>query len=181
VETYIAMLRGINLGSRKRVAMADLRELFGELGAEDVRTYVQSGNVVFRSGKRAPELARAIAKAVRMSLGLDVTVILRTKAQLAKVVSINPFVKSGVKSGIEPATLHVTFLSEKPSAGRVRELATPAGSDGFEIVGCEVYLRCPNGYGKSKLQNAFFEKQLAVAATTRNWKTVTTLAELARS
>ena len=171
------MLRGINLGSRKRVAMADLRELFADLGTEDVRTYVQSGNVVFRSGKREGALRQAIEKAIHRSLGLDVTVVLRTKAQMAKVVSGNPF----VKSGIEPATLHVTFLSEKPSARRIRELAAPAGSDRFEVVGRDVYLRCRGGYGKSKLQNAFFEKQLGVAATTRNWKTVTTLAELASS
>ena len=178
VAIYIAMLRGINLGSRKRVAMADLRGLFEELGAKDVRTYLQSGNVVFRSGKREGELGRAVEKAIRTSLGLDVTVVLRTKAQLAKVVAKNPFVRSGT----ETTALHVTFLAEKPSAGRVRALADPSkGADRFEVAGREVYLECPSGYGKSKLQNAFFEKKLGVAATTRNWRTVTSLAELAGS
>jgi uncharacterized protein (DUF1697 family) len=172
VPTYVALLRGINLGARNKIAMADLREFFEALGHEDVTTYVQSGNVVFRSPVRsASTLRHAIEKRIARDLGLDVSVLLRTGAGLAKVVAGAPF---------DPATLHVTFLAETPDPERVRAL-DPARSppDELRVVGREVYLSCPNGYGRTKLTNAYFEKQLGVAATTRNWRTVTKLAELA--
>ncbi len=154
--------------------MADLRSLLEDLGAEDVATYVQSGNVVFKSGRSAADLAKAIERELERGLGLDITVLLRTKGQLAKLVAANPF---GVK---EPTKLHVTFLAETPPRARVASLDPDVGgSDEFRVSGREVYLRFPNGYGRSKLSNAYFEKQLGVRATTRNWKTVTTLADLA--
>jgi uncharacterized protein (DUF1697 family) len=173
----VALLRGINLGGRNKIGMADLRELFAALGCEDVSTYVQSGNVVFRSSvASASKLTRAIEERIGSDLGLDVTVLLRTKAQLAEVAGGNPFDERTV----DPATLHVTFLAEKPDPARVRALDPARGRpDEFRVVGREVYLHCPNGYGRTKLDNAYFEKQLAVAATTRNWRTVTKLAELA--
>lgn len=175
--TYVALLRGINLGARNKVSMADLRDLFDSLGAEDVATYVQSGNVVFksRSGSRA-ELIEAIEQRIRSDLGLSVTVLLRTKAELAKVLRGNPF----VESGRDQTKLHVTFLADRPDRARVRDLeGREFGADEHRVVGREVYLHCPNGYGRTKLNNAYFEKQLGVAATTRNWKTVTNLVELA--
>jgi uncharacterized protein (DUF1697 family) len=172
-QRYAALLRGINLGSRNKVAMPDLRALFEDLGAEDVTTYVQSGNVVFRSDRGAAELGRAIEREITKRLGLDVTVLLRTRAELAKVRDGNPF------AGAEPKALHLTFLAKKPQTARVRGLDPKRSPpDEFRVVGREVYLHCPNGYGRSKLSNAYFEKQLGVAATTRNWNTVTKLAEL---
>jgi uncharacterized protein (DUF1697 family) len=175
-KTYVALLRGINLGAKKRVSMTDLRALFTSLGAEDVTTYVQSGNVVFKSGEGSAKLAAGIERRIRRDLGLTVTVLLRTKPQLAKVVTGNPFAKR-VK---DPTKLHVTFLAETPNRSRVRRLDREHGEpDEFRVVGREVYLHCPNGYGRSKLTNAYFEKELGVAATTRNWKSVTKLAELA--
>ena len=92
LETYVALLRGINLGSRNRVAMGDLRQVVGALGGEDVQTYVQSGNVVLRSNQSASELAGAIEEGIRQTLGLDVTVIVRSQARLAKIIQGNPFV-----------------------------------------------------------------------------------------
>jgi uncharacterized protein (DUF1697 family) len=156
--------------------MADLKTLFAELGAEEVQTYLQSGNVVFESptASRA-RLIQAIEKQIRRDLGVDVTVLLRTKAQLGKVLAGNPFTKRA-----RSAALHVTFLAGKPSRARVRALDPKRGEpDEFRVTGEQVYLHCPNGYGRTKLDNAYFEKQLGVAATTRNWKTVTKLAELA--
>jgi uncharacterized protein (DUF1697 family) len=170
---YVALLRGINLGARNKVSMADLRELVAAIGAEHVSTYVQSGNVVVSSSIRsASKLERAIEERISRDLGLDVAVLVRTDAELAAIAAGNPF--------DDPGSVHVTFLAEKPAAARVREL-DPARSppDEFRVVGREVYLQCPNGYGRSKLTNAFFEKQLGVAATTRNWRSVTKLAELA--
>jgi uncharacterized protein (DUF1697 family) len=170
-KTYVALLRGINLGARNRVAMKDLRALIEELGGENVRTYLQSGNVVF-GGRALSE--EAIAKGSRESLGVDVTVLVRTKAELEKIVRGNPFAKA------DPSTLHVTFLDGAPDKARVKKLGEQTfDPDAFDVTGREVYLRCPNGYGRSKLSNAFLEKQLGVAGTTRNWKTVTALAELA--
>jgi len=175
-QTYAALLRGINLGARNKVSMADLRALFAALDAEDVATYVQSGNVIFKSRAGAAELTHAIEQRISRDLGLSVTVLLRTKAELAKVLADNPFA-GGAR---EPAKLHVTFLAETPDRARVRRL-DPEGAepDEFRVVGQEIYLHCPNGYGRSKLSNAYFERQLGVAATTRNWRTVTKLAELA--
>jgi uncharacterized protein (DUF1697 family) len=173
VPTYAALLRGINLGARNKVAMANLRELVADVGAEDVQTYVQSGNVVFRSSVRsAPKLERAIEERIRGDLGLDVVVLVRSASQLAALVDGDPFG--------EPEKMHVTFLAEKPAAARVRALDPDRSPpDEFRVAGREVYLRCPNGYGPSKLSNAYFEKQLDVAATTRNWRTVKKVAELA--
>jgi uncharacterized protein (DUF1697 family) len=177
VPTYVAMLRGINVGGRTRVSMGDLKALFEALGAEDVQTYVQSGNVVFTSTvKKASELEHLIQDRISKDLGLDVRLLVRTKQELKRVVDRNPF----LKEKRDPKALHVTFLATKPAADRVRGLNTDAGApDEFRIAGREVYLHCPNGYGKTKLNNTFFEKKLGVAATTRNWRTVTTLAELA--
>jgi uncharacterized protein (DUF1697 family) len=177
-KTHVALLRGINLGSRNRVSMPDLRALLGSLEAEEVATYVQSGNVVFKSSDSSANLTRAIERRIRRDLGLSVTVLLRTPRQLAKVLAGNPFAKD-VK---DPTKLHVTFLAEKPDRARARELDPKrAEPDELRFAGQEIYLHCPNGYGRSKLTNAYFEKQLGMAATTRNWKTVTKLAELANA
>jgi uncharacterized protein (DUF1697 family) len=175
LKTYVALLRGINLGARNKVSMPDLRALFESLGAEDVETYVQSGNVVFRSRDNAGKLTESIEKRIGRDLGLSVTVLLRTRQQLAKVFAGNPF----AADKREPTKLHVTFLAANPDPARVRKLDPKrAEPDEFRVVGQEVYLHCPNGYGKSKLTNAYFEEQLGVAATTRNWKTVTKLVDL---
>ena len=176
LKTYVALLRGINLGAHKKVSMQDLRALFADLGAEEVATYVQSGNVVFRSADSPGELTEAIEKRIRRDLGHDVTVLVRTQRQLTKLVAANPF----ADRTSEPTKLHVTFLADKPDSARVRKLdPTAAEPDEFSVIGQEVYLHTPNGYGRSKLSNAYFEKQLDVRATTRNWRTVTKLAELA--
>jgi uncharacterized protein (DUF1697 family) len=173
LPTYVALLRAVNVGGR-RVSMADLRTLFTDLGAEDVVTYVQSGNVVFGSPKKPGPLTNEVEQRIEKAFGIDVTVLLRTQAQLAKVLDANPFPDA------EPKGLHVTFLADTPERKLVAGLDPERGApDEFRVVGREVYLHCPNGYGRSKLTNAYFEKQLAVAATTRNWRTVTTLSELA--
>jgi uncharacterized protein (DUF1697 family) len=177
LRAYVALLRGINLGARNKVSMADLRELFANLDCQDVSTYVQSGNVLFKSSVAGPaDLSQTIEKRIHRELSLSVTVLVRTKEQLAKVVARNPF----AADGSDLTKLHVTFLAHLPDRARVRELeAKQFEPDEFRVAGQEIYLRCPNGYGRSKLSNAYFEKRLGVAATTRNWKTVTTLAELA--
>lgn len=174
-QTYVALVRAINLGATNKISMADLREVFIGLGCEDVATYVQSGNVIFRSSDKPAELLRAIETRISRDHGLGVTVLLRTKAELAKVHAGNPFAERVT----DPTKLHVTFLADTPERSRVRALDPEAdGPDEFRVVGREIYLHYPTGYGRSKLSNAYFEKRLGVKATTRNWRTVTKLAEL---
>lgn len=162
------MLRGINVEGRAKVGMADLRAVFESLGFDDVGTYIQSGNVVFGSAKAVKPAA--IEERIAAELGVEPSVLVRTAEEMAAVVQGNPFV------GADVATLHVTFLAETPKA----TVEVPAGQpDELAVVGREVFLRCPNGYGRTKVNNTFLEKKLGVAATTRNWRTVTTLADMA--
>jgi uncharacterized protein (DUF1697 family) len=156
--------------------MGDLRELVEQLGGKDVRTYVQSGNIVFRSGLAPSKLEKSLEQSIRRALGLDVTVLVRTGKQLAEIVAGNPFLRAGA----DPSKLHVTLLAAAPDRACARQLSEgDFAPDELGVVGDSVYLHCPNGYGRSKLSNAFLERQLGVPATTRNWKTMTALAELA--
>jgi len=165
--------------------MQDLRVVFESLGMRDVETYVQSGNVVFQTNKSdANRMRKAIEEKIAADLDMVVTVLIRSAAQLQAVLRDNPF--SG-RAG-DDATKHVTFLAEKPSASNLADLAEipdatkrTFGADEFVIDGSEptvVYVFCPGGYGRTKLNNTFFEKRLGVSSTTRNWRTVTTLAEM---
>jgi len=171
--TFVALLRGINVSGHNPIAMKDLRAMFLALPAEDVTTYLQSGNVVFQAPTTDPSrLGRDIGELIKSHFGLDVMVVVRPGEDLARVAAGNPFPTED--------QLHVTFLAQSPDPARMAALAPPPGTDSFHLGLQEVYLSCPNGYGRTKLNNAFFEKRLAVTATTRNWRTVTTLAEMAR-
>jgi uncharacterized protein (DUF1697 family) len=175
-RTWVALLRGINLGSRNKISMPHLRALFEELGHESVATYVQSGNVVFQSGRSRDPLRRALEKEIRSRFGLEIAVLLRTGQELSKIVAENAFANGQP----DPTKLHVTFLAARPQRARTAALQKQRfAPDEFRVTRDTVYLHCPQGYGRSKLSNAFFEKELGVVATTRNWRTVTTLAELA--
>jgi uncharacterized protein (DUF1697 family) len=174
--TYAALLRGVNLGAHNRIRMPELRALVEGLGGTDVTTYLQSGNVVFRSDRAAAALAKAIEQAIRRELGLDVAVVIRNRKQLERLVDGNPFGRRKAKEN----SLYVTLLAKRPDAKRVRKLREESFEpEQFEFAGENVYLFFPNGYGRSKLNNALLERRLGVAATTRNWRTVTALAELA--
>jgi uncharacterized protein (DUF1697 family) len=175
VPTYVAFLRAINLGSRNKLAMPRLREIVEALPATDVSTYVQSGNVVFRCAVRsAKKVEQALEKALQDEAALDVRVMVRTPAQLAKLVESCPF----ASRCDDPTKLHVTFLGQKPEKARVDDIDREAFlPDEWAVDGQEIFLFCPDGYGRSKLSNAYFERKLKVAGTTRNWRTVTTLAE----
>jgi uncharacterized protein (DUF1697 family) len=176
VPTYAALLRGINVGRNKRIGMADLRALVEGLGHESVRTHLQSGNVVFGSPKRsAKPLEAAIEDAIASELGMDVTVMVRRADELAAVVDASPF--SGRTD--DPKMIHVAFLSEKPRAAAVKGFGIEEfAPDEMAIVGREAHLLYPDGYARTKLTNAVIEKRLGVRATSRNWRTVTALADL---
>ena len=178
--TYIAMLRGINVGHGKVVKMERLRTLFATLGFGEVRTYVQSGNVVFQSERKSSaELTRTIEAKIQRDFGFTVPVLIKTSTELAQIVRDNPLLK--VK-GIDVSKLHVTFLSNAPpktAAKALEDLATTR--ERFRILNREIYLYCPDGYGKSKLANNTIEKKCSLVATTRNWRTVSALLKMAGS
>lgn len=176
-RTYVALLRGINVGRNKRVSMARLRELLTDLGHAGVRTHLQSGNAVFTgpSGS-ADRLARQISQRIAADLGLDVEVLVRTADELAAVVAGNPLREVAT----DPARLFVAFLSAPPDPGRLSDLDPAAHQpDRFEVRGREAYLWLPNGMMDSALPAAFSDRRLGVTVTTRNWNTVAKLAELA--
>jgi uncharacterized protein (DUF1697 family) len=173
---YVALLRGINVGGHRRIAMGDLRELTEALGHTEVSTYVQSGNVLFASSARSePKLERAFEKAIADSFGHDVRVMVRSAAHLRKIVEQNPFADRKP----EPKQLHVVFLTEKPAAARLKAFDdAPYAPDEMAASQRDIYVYLPNGAGRANLTNAILEKQLRVPGTMRNWRTVTTLAEM---
>jgi uncharacterized protein (DUF1697 family) len=178
VRTYVALLRAINLGARNKIPMGDLKALFADLGHEDVATYVQSGNVVFRT--RTGTESRVVAEIeqrITKEFGHDVAVLLRTPAELAKIAKGNPFLKGET----DHKKLHVMFLDRRPAAKSVAGLDPDRSPpDAFEVSGRNIYLHFPTrGSGRSKLTIGYFEGRLDVRGTARNWRTVTTLADLA--
>jgi len=176
VAKLIALLRGINVGG-KTLKMDALRLSLAALGLEDVQTYVQSGNVIFASKGKSAALARKLEARLLDDFGLRVAVILRTAAELGKVLDGNPFLTES--PGIDRSKLHVTFLSQKPTQAGLQKLAAiKAAPDQLRVVGTEIYLHCPNGYGGTKLSNNAIERALALTATTRNWNTVNKLHEM---
>ena len=173
----IALLRGINVGGRNKVKMADLRDQFVEAGLADVSTYIQSGNICFESTRSCTSLTKLIHDTIESNFGHDVPVMVREQAFFAGLIVNNPFCSKGKpKSDIKE--LHATLLEKKPPAKNVKALAELEFEDEYRVAGDVVYLRIVTGYSKTKLTNAFFEKKLGVAATTRNWKTVCKLAEM---
>jgi uncharacterized protein (DUF1697 family) len=177
VNHYASVLRAVNVGGARSVKMAELRRVYESLGLRNVESYVQSGNVVFSSDSddRA-RVAQEIASAVADTFGLeDVDILIRTRTDLEQLVRDNPFLDQGV----DPSTLHVTFLAATPSPARLADVdASAYAPDAFAPGPEAVYLHCPNGYGRTKLNNAFFERALGVRATTRNWRTVNKLLDL---
>src|SRR5207245_6201133 len=180
MPTYVAMLRGINVVPGKIVKMERLRVSFEALGFGGVRTYVQSGNVIFESEQKSPAgLSNKIEEQIQHTFGFRVPVLVKTSKEIAQIVSDNPLVK---EKGIDHSKLHVTFLSDAPPKTAVKVLKPLAtGRERFRILNCEIYLYCPDGYGNTKLSNNAIEKKLSVVATTRNWRTVNTLLEMCRS
>jgi uncharacterized protein (DUF1697 family) len=177
MNTFISMLRGINVSGYNNISMSDLKKLYESLDFKNVVTYVQSGNVIFDTTKQeASKLSSLIETQIKKSFNLSVSVLLRDKNDLQRIISINPFIKRKK----DPIKLYVTFLHSAPAPFDFNKLPLPSTeSDEFIIIDREIFIFCPNGYGRSKLNNNFFEKKLNVIATTRNWNTVTTLFKLA--
>jgi uncharacterized protein (DUF1697 family) len=176
-QTYVSLLRGINVSGHKIIKMEQLRKSFEALGLGDVQTYVQSGNVVFKAPKQSSErLSSQIREKIARDFGFSVPVIIRSSEEVRRAIENNPFLK---QRGIDSSKLHVTFLSKAPEKDRLKALeALPTKPDQFRCSGTEVYLYCPDGYGRTKLSNNALERVLGVTATTRNWNTVNKLYEM---
>jgi len=176
-DVHIALLRGINVGGKNPLPMADLVAVFEAASCRDVRTYIQSGNVLFRASATTRKgLAQAVSSAIERRLRLTIPVVLRSAEELRAAERANPFARAGA----DEDALHVMFLADAPTKAAVAGL-DPRRSppDEFTVVGREVFLRCPNGMARSKLTNAYFDSKLATVSTVRNWRTLRKLIELA--
>jgi uncharacterized protein (DUF1697 family) len=174
MPVYVALLRGINVSGHKIIKMEALRAAFATLGFSNVKSYVQSGNVVFEAlAGSVGSLTGKIEKKILEEFGFSVPVFVATPKKLGETIERNPFLKA---PGIDQAKLHVTFLSADPPPQALETLQPlAAASEQLHIVGGAIYLYCPLGYGNTKLSNTAIEKKLSVGATTRNWNTVKTL------
>ena len=176
-DTYVALLRGINVGGRNRMPMDELARSFEQAGCVSVRTYIQSGNVVFMAAPAIALSAReSVAATVSARTGTDIPIVLRSAADLARVVDENPFLGGSQ----DPRALHVGFLADKPSQDRVSSLDPDRSPpDEFVVRGEEIYLRLPNGVSGTRFTASYMERALATPATFRNWRTVENLLNMA--
>jgi uncharacterized protein (DUF1697 family) len=173
---HIVLLRGINLGSRNRIAMPALRDALEAEGFDHVRTYVQSGNVVLSSDAKPDAVARTVERMINEHFGLDIAVVIRTRDELAEVVKRNPL--GDVAE--DPKRYQVSFLAQELEADVIEKLnAVAAESERLVAIGRELYAWHPNGVARSKLWGRLAGKGLGVTATARNWTTVTALLEMA--
>lgn len=173
---HVALLRGINVGGRNKLAMRELAAIFADAGCTDVTTYIQSGNVVFRaSAELAIRIPKLITNVIAERFDLRVPVVMRSGAEFHQVVAGNPYLE------IEPdfTKLHVVFLADSPESAASGSLDPDRSPpDSFQIQGSEIYLHLPNGAARTKFSNAYFDSKLGTTSTARNWRTVLKLNEL---
>ena len=176
VSRHVALLRGINVGGKNILPMKELAAMFVTAGCGDVGTYIQSGNVVFSASAGVKKrLASLIAQGIEERFGFRVPVVMRTAEELGAVIRENPYFKTGVPEEL----LYVYFLADVPGAGEVGKLdPLRSAPDVFTVRDREVYLHLPNGMGRSKLTNAYFDSKLGTVSTARNWRTVVRLYEM---
>jgi uncharacterized protein (DUF1697 family) len=174
---YVSLLRGVNVGGHRKVRMAKLTDLYSSLGLSNVRSYLQSGNLVFESQETdRAQIVALLETEIEGFLGYPVTVILRDAADFQRIYHHNPF---STTRNENPKKLHVMFLANQSSTTYLDRLTIPDNvPDEFSVAGLEIYLFYPNGAGRSKLSSAFFERVLKVETTIRNWNTITSLYKL---
>jgi len=175
MKTYVALLRGINVSGQKKIKMADLKLHLEELHFQNIQTYIQTGNVIFRTSKTAlKSLEKNIQKKIKEKYGFEVSVMVKTPEEFTTILKNIPF------STIEDyGKLYFTLLTENPSLDLVEKLKNIDYSpEVYYIDKKTIYVYVPNGYGRAKINNNFFEKKLKVSATTRNWKTMYKLLEM---
>ena len=179
VNTFVALLRGVNVSGKNKLFMGDLQTCLQKLGFAEVNTYLQSGNVVFDTVERDTEkLSATLMQRIKVDLGLDVVVLVISAKELYVMIASNTLIPL---SGGDEKLFHATFLAEPVSSVKFEELELPSVAEERAILqGRAVLLHCPHGYGKTRLNNSYFERKLGVAATTRNWRTVLALQALCK-
>ncbi|KZE82144.1 hypothetical protein AV654_08795 [Paenibacillus elgii] len=179
MNTYVAMLRGINVSGQKIIKMDRLKSIFESMQLQEVTTYIQSGNVIFGTTESDKVVLRdRIESTLKEALGYDVPVVIRSNDELDEVIKLNPFAVAELPEGEK---VYVTFLASQPTAEAVAHFESYSNNvDDFRVLNREVYILSRKGYGKSLFSNNFVEKKLKVTATTRNWETVNKLADLSR-
>jgi uncharacterized protein (DUF1697 family) len=177
MPVYVTLLRGINVGPHKRIKMERLRGSFEALGFEQVKTYIQSGNVVFKTARVSPaRLSKQIEERILKDFGFSVSIVTRTADELKKAIDDNPFLG---EKGIEVEKLHVVFLSDVPAPAALEKLTELiAGPERFQCLGKEIFFHLPNGTAESVLMKHPIDRILQVVPTTRNWRTVNQLAQM---
>ena len=174
-EVYVALLRGINVGGKNKLPMKDLAEFFAKSGCSDVKTYIQSGNIVFTAPTNLCDgLGEKVSKQIEKRFGHKPPIILRSQQQMLEIVRNNPFLEPGV----DPKSLCVMFLADKPSAQQIAKLDPDRSpGDEFFVRGQDIYMRVKS-MAETKLTNAFFDSKLKTISTARNWRTTVTLLEM---
>ena len=174
MHTYVILLRAVNLGSTGKLSMASFREMLKDLGYSNVETYIQSGNAVLDAPGSASSVAKAIAATLETWMGAPVPVVIRTHAELDRIIAANPFAAEAADDG---ARVHAVFLSGVPAAqkGAALEqivLKNPTRRDRYHLAGDTLYLHLPDGAADSKFTTQALDRLLGVTATARNWNTV---------
>jgi len=182
MATFVILLRAVNVASTGRLPMADFRKLLADSGCTNIETYIQSGNAVVDAKGTAANLAKTIAAALQRYMGAPVPALVRTHAELDRMILANPFV---VEAATEGARVHAVFLSASPAAAKAKELESivakyPARRDRYHLSGDTLYLHLPDGAGESKLTAQTLDRVLGVTATARNWNTVLKLHAMAK-
>ncbi len=176
-KIFVSFLHGINVGSQKKILMTDLKVLYESLGFSNVETFIQSGNVIFKTDKKLTDfkLAKLIQDKIVEQYNFDVPVIIRTIQELQNIILSNPYQKD---KNMDIENLYVTFLAKNPNATNLENLDNINYlPDTFEILDKEIYIDS-SSYGTSKLSNSFFENKLKVIATTRSWKSIKNIIEI---
>jgi uncharacterized protein (DUF1697 family) len=179
MQTYISFLRGVNMTGHNSIKMTELAALYSELGFIKPETFIQSGNVIFSTDKEilVSEIAMVIETAIHNSFGYNVPVMLRTIHGMRNLLFSNPFLS---EINFDPAKMAVIFLHDQITDSQIQKVAdVNYPPDKFKIIGNEIYTFCPDGFGRTKIYTNFFEKKMNVIGTARNWKTITTLLNLA--
>lgn len=180
MTTYVAFLRGINVGKVRRVRTADIKVLMESLGYASVVTYLQSGNFVFQAEGDSPEeISRDLSRAIKERFEFEATLLVLTGEELLALLDGNPLTS---REGLDLDKLHATILAGHRANQGEHELLSACNPEEEVVLGERaIYLYCPEGYRNTRLTNSFIEKRLGLPATTRNWRTVTALAALVRS
>ena len=176
MDKYLALLRGVNVGGRNKLPMERLVSLFTKAGCKDVKTFIQSGNVIFNSEPAlADQISSIITESILEEFGFTIPVVTRTADELVSIVRLNPFLPDEQSSKF----LHVIFLADQPDASLIAALDPDRSPpDEFHVNNREIYLNCPNGMAHTKLTNAYFDSKLSTVSTARNWRTTLKLLKL---